>query len=387
MSGDFEQWKLVGEEMGLESENLLIFVLEECNKAREDRARDRSRERAAREHEISMAELELKKKDKDIDKLKLEKDSGPSVPAVGHEPQVRDISRPQPYRDGEDITSYVIRFEIIAEMLRWNRDNYAVQLGLLLQGEALKIYASLSLEITNDYELLKASLLQAFRRNEEQYRREFRHSKISTHENYGQFVISLSRMFDFWINSLKIERNYDSLRKAMIIDQFLASLSPELRIFVRERSVTDPQEMAKLADSFASARNCYPKDNVTGRQTSTFQSKSNLNNSKLHKGDGKQRSCDDSRTKCFSYGALGHRRSSCPQNQSSVARVHQAFNNPSPYGPMVSGSVNGSRVSSILRDTGCSCVIISEEVLPDIDLNAAPKPIFMIIWDEKIAFL
>ena len=32
---------------------------------------------------------------------------------------------------------------------------------------------------------------------------------------------------------------------------------------------------------------------------------------------------------------------------------------------MTSGTVNGVRVSTILRDTGCSCVIVSNELLPD----------------------
>jgi hypothetical protein len=39
---------------------------------------------------------------------------------------------------------------------------------------------------------------------------------------------------------------------------------------------------------------------------------------------------------------------------------------------MVTGTVNGARVSSILRDTGCSCVIVADETLPDADVKNAP---------------
>ena len=37
------------------------------------------------------------------------------------------------------------------------------------------------------------------------------------------------------------------------------------------------------------------------------------------------------------------------------------------------GTVNGARVSSILRDTGCSAIIVSEEVLPDVNLTACKR--------------
>lgn len=36
---------------------------------------------------------------------------------------------------------------------------------------------------------------------------------------------------------------------------------------------------------------------------------------------------------------------------------------------MSSGTVNGSHVSTVLRDTGCSCNVISSELLPDVDIS------------------
>ncbi|KAK3880412.1 hypothetical protein Pcinc_015095 [Petrolisthes cinctipes] len=37
------------------------------------------------------------------------------------------------------------------------------------------------------------------------------------------------------------------------------------------------------------------------------------------------------------------------------------------------GTVNSVRVSTILRDTGCTCIIVSENVLPDLDLSRCKK--------------
>ena len=39
----------------------------------------------------------------------------------------------------------------------------------------------------------------------------------------------------------------------------------------------------------------------------------------------------------------------------------------------VTGTINGSWSSSIIRDTGCSGVVISEEALPDIDPSLCPR--------------
>lgn len=82
---------------------------------------------------------------------------------------------------------------------------------------------------------------------------------------------------------------------------------------------------------------------------------------------------DESRIKCYACGELGHRRAKCPKNpRSFVHRVSRAFDQREALGPMVTGTVNGERVSSILRDTGCSCVIVADETLPDAAVKTAP---------------
>ena len=40
---------------------------------------------------------------------------------------------------------------------------------------------------------------------------------------------------------------------------------------------------------------------------------------------------------------------------------------------MTTGSVNGMRVSTILRDTGCTAVIVSDDLLPNVDVEKCAK--------------
>ena len=66
------------------------------------------------------------------------------------------------FRDGDDIVSFIIGFERIASLLKLDPNSYAVRIGSLLSGKALKMYAALSPEITDDYSSLKSALLSGF---------------------------------------------------------------------------------------------------------------------------------------------------------------------------------------------------------------------------------
>ena len=91
------------------------------------------------------------------------------------------------YQDGEDITTYLTRFERVAELLQLDVGTYAVRLGCLLTEKAAELYVSLSPEITRDYQELKRSLLAGFQKTSDRYRLDFRNAKIRDGENYTVF--------------------------------------------------------------------------------------------------------------------------------------------------------------------------------------------------------
>ena len=362
-----EELKRMGSDLGLKGSELAKFITDQQESARIERASQREAEKSEREHASRMADNAAKMAEIELEKERLSKNIPPTQPNFCYPVDVS--CKPQPYKDGEDMTSFLIRFERIATLLKWEKSRWAVQLGMLLQGRALQTFASLPPETTDDYDLLKDALLTAFKCNENQYRKLFRTARISPHENYSQFLASLTRHFDFWLNSMNVENNFESLKNAMIGDQFLSSLTPDVRMFIRERKPNEPSEMARLADNFASARNSYPKLKSKPKFETDPNSQSN------DKNEIKQ-------VKCYSCGLPGHKRSTCPkkppysQNPSYPRdKVQRAFNDPDPDGPMVTGSVNGVRVSTILRDTGCSCVIVSEDLLPNLEVSDLPTKI------------
>lgn len=70
-----------------------------------------------------------------------------------------------------------------------SNDTYAVRLGSLLTGKAADIYASLSPEITSEYQNLKKALLKGFSKTPNGYRNDFRQSKIKSGETFQQFAV------------------------------------------------------------------------------------------------------------------------------------------------------------------------------------------------------
>ena len=122
------------------------------------------------------------------------------------------------YRDGDDISSFLVRFERIAELLNLDRNSYAVRLGTLLTGKAVSIYASLPLDVIKSYDLLKNALLTGFNKTPESYRLQFRSLKISPGETYEQFCAHLGRCFDNWLTSHSIDKSFESLRDFIIYD-------------------------------------------------------------------------------------------------------------------------------------------------------------------------
>nr|XP_027232840.1 uncharacterized protein LOC113824300 [Penaeus vannamei] len=174
-----------------------------------------------------------------------------------------DIAHLPVFKDGEDITSYLIRFERIANLLNFKEETYAIRLGSLLTGKAVDIYTSLPPETTADYQLLKKALLR------------------------------------------------------------------DLRVFVKEHNVSSLADAVSLSDNWSSAHSAYPRSYQSSEQAYKQY-----------------------------HPIPTHKVGFCLSD-----RENSKF--------MTAGTVNGAWVSTVLRDTGCTCVIVSHKVLPDVDLSRA----------------
>jgi len=362
---NFDVLKAQAEELGLKGNDIAQYVISQQTLAREERAKEREfqkeqleaeKERVKLEHELQMARLN--NSDSSLNPVLFDGASRPSLPV---------------FKDGEDITSYLIRFERIANLLNFKEETYAIRLGSLLTGKAVDIYTSLPPETTADYQLLKKALLRGYSKTPASYRNDFRTAKIKSGETYEQFAIRLGRLFDYWVDSHNINKDYASLRDFMLLDQLMSSISPDLRVFVKEHNVSSLADAVSLSDNWSSAHSAYPR---------SYQSSEQGKRSVAPKPQTPVQSAlrrDFSSVKCHGCGDIGHIRSRCPKNPLAYKQYHPipthkvgfCLSDRENSKFMTAGTVNGAWVSTVLRDTGCTCVIVSHKVLPDVDLSRA----------------
>lgn len=149
-------------------------------------------------------------------------------------------------------------------------------------------------------------------------------------------------------------------------------LSPQnCACFLKEKDVHTLKDADSKSDLWATAHNAYPKP----------QAERNKNDhpSKTASPHSSPPPAQKSTIKCHNCGELGHIKYNCLQNPhlfgprrpletKNIQKVGFCFSEPSTQQYFTTGTINGSRVSTIVRDTGCSC-IVSEDVLPDADLS------------------
>ncbi|XP_068232999.1 uncharacterized protein [Palaemon carinicauda] len=390
----FSYWIEQGRRIGLEGNGLGEWATRkyeaglqrEENKEQERQEREEKKEKERQEREERAKERELRKYEIDRSleerrlaleeaKLALDKQRIDDGIQESTAPKVSGIKPPRllPYNEDEDITAYIIRFESVASLCEWPVSEWATRLALLFSGTALNIYSTLSEEEIADYVSLKAAVLRAFKRTPEQYRKEFRFAKMSSKINFSQFMTQLFRHFDYWFHSSDVDDSFENLREFIVVDQFLTVLPHDIRLFIKEQELWKAKDVAEAADRFAGAHRCYPGDKQTQKKSLNPKPSPVVT----------QRPTP----LCYVCGEAGHMARSCPKGKAAMTSTPGTSSNKAgsnkvgryaskethSRAPFTHGVVNGSRVSTILRDTGCSTCIVSKDLFPNLNERELPK--------------
>jgi hypothetical protein len=299
----------LGEQMDLTGEALQKFVTDQQNLARDERNKQRDFERELKDKEMKVKELELQ--------IERQKAGGLSQPDLDfyHEHDDDDDSVDQtPGRSHtrgpkmsafdelkDDIDSYLNRFERYAELQKWHRKSWSIYLAALLRGKALDVYARLPPPQAQNYDDLKDALLRRYNKTEEGYRDKFYSSKADVNESPQQFLVRLSSYLFRWIDLSGVEPSYPGLCDLIIREQYLKTCSRELELFLRERAITNLEELAKLAQQFMDAhrsgREKWREDNVPPQEVA-------------------RRSSPPQQTKrCYACNRVGHVARNCRMNK------------------------------------------------------------------------
>ncbi|XP_033099549.1 uncharacterized protein LOC117103147 [Anneissia japonica] len=236
---EFERFIRLGEEIGLEGADLISFAKE--------------RERC----ELERVKLETAKQSHDHETLKLRQKIEQIEIQRAEEkeaPYVRAPKLPAFMEGRDDMDAFIHRFENYATAQKWNRGTWATNLGTLLTGKGLHEYSKLQGNDVQDYDKLKMVVLKVYNLTEEGFRSKFRYSRPEFNETGAQFMTRLSNYFDRWVDMSNVENSMKGIRDLVVREQFLSKCSKDLDIFVRERKHKNGAELVELVDQYLEAR-------------------------------------------------------------------------------------------------------------------------------------
>ena len=270
------------------------------------------------EHEKAMMEMKLQ-----LSEMEGNKSSSDRPGYMGIPKMTVPAPRMPPFSAAEDLDAYLLRFERFARAQAWSHEDYATNLSLCLSGEALEVYSRLSPEDSLDYDKLKEALLQRFQLTEEGFRRKFRRGKPKEGETTVQFLARIENYLKRWINLAKIENTFEGVCDLLLREQLLNTSSKELVIFVKEHSCETAEELARLSDRYLEAHGGRKRADFSKRFSPVGENQQQTNIKPGADKDGSSREQNKNTFKCFLCGKSNHKAKDC-WSKGNNSRVHKA---------------------------------------------------------------
>ncbi|KAF0039188.1 hypothetical protein F2P81_009672 [Scophthalmus maximus] len=154
----------------------------------------------------------------------------------------------QPYNNDEAIEHYLTTFERIASARQWPKEQWALHLSPLLSGKPRAAYEAMDFDDTMDYAKVKRAIFDKFEISTETYRFRFRSTSAEEEETPKELHRRLKDLYDKWM--VPKEKTKEQIGDAIVMEQFLRVLKPDLRTWVKERYPTTSTQAAELAEAF-----------------------------------------------------------------------------------------------------------------------------------------
>ncbi|KAL2095590.1 hypothetical protein ACEWY4_007738 [Coilia grayii] len=147
-----------------------------------------------------------------------------------------------------ELDHIVLVFDQAIHAKAQQREDWAVFLVPYLTGKARNAYVAMGMDQAMDYARVKEAILLKYEISEEVYRRRFREPDIRAGETPRKLYTRLRDLFQKWIRPSG--KTVEEVSEVLILEQFLRTLDPDIRVWVKERNPQDGQG----AENYLSAR-------------------------------------------------------------------------------------------------------------------------------------
>ncbi|XP_032997871.1 zinc finger protein 420-like [Lacerta agilis] len=152
----------------------------------------------------------------------------------------------------EDAKAFLASFEQVAKACRWPRGEWAARLLPALSGEADEAFQSLEAGDREDYGKVKAAILRGAALRTEAERQHFRRFCCQQVEDPRRIHLQLQDLCHRWLKPER--RSKEQILELLVLEQFLASLPPELQSWIRAGGPESCSQAVALAEEFLMAR-------------------------------------------------------------------------------------------------------------------------------------
>ena len=145
------------------------------------------------------------------------------------------------------VTEWFWRFEKKAPEFEWPQSRWVGLVANVLKGKALEAYDRMNVEVLENYEEFKSTILRVYELRPEAYHMQFRGARKRPTDTYQNCALYLEETLEKWLLSEDVD-SFKSLKELILMEFFTNLADKEIETKIRKKRFRTVTEAATWAD-------------------------------------------------------------------------------------------------------------------------------------------